>query len=459
MVNLHHLTLQGLPDSEQVNILFDPYISVIWKNCSNIEISSISFSLLDYFTYGIVFKHSNLVQISNVSVFGNEFFGCSSVMSQHSTLVIKDSSFVGIQGTFGAALMIFGSCVIFTGNNKFVGNRALFGGSLYLFESTVTLNGISTFMNNNSSKGSWDYYCIYSAGVFINIDDYMKGSGGVIYYKSSTLIINSEYSIFANNSAQLSGGAIAALSGNITIRGFIRFMNNVAYECEGGAISLFTTTLIVSGNISFINNEAYYSGGALSLFAAKFLLIVSEEWILNEKSIFSDAIKFCCNVAINGGMTSIAAKYVGVLESTYSNYNVSVKGMATFCGNIASSKGGAINNDYNSDITVDGGIYFESNRAANGGGMYIGHNSKLIVSLSTQENNNMVFVLNHANDLGGALYIEDSQCSNPASECFIVTIQAILLEVLLSFFSYTILLEQQVVLCMEDNLTSVGYTT
>ena len=133
LVYLHCLTLQGMPDGEVVNVLFGPLVTITWKNCSNIEVSSVSFSLLDYFTYAIVFEHSHLVQLSNISVFGNEFIGCSSVMSQHSTLGIRDSNFVGIQGSFGAAVLIFRSCVTFIGNNKFAGNTAaLFGGSLYL---------------------------------------------------------------------------------------------------------------------------------------------------------------------------------------------------------------------------------------------------------------------------------------------------------------------------------------
>ena len=115
------------------------------------------------------------------------------------------------------------------------------------------------------------------------------------------------------------------------------FMKNVAYEYEGGAIFLSNMTSIISGNISFINNGAFFSG-ALSNVRTKLLLNVNKEQLLNEKFIYSDAVRFCLNVAINGGVASIAcaAEYVGVLESSYRNYNESVKGMAVFCGNVAS---------------------------------------------------------------------------------------------------------------------------
>ena len=133
-------------------------------------------------------------------------------------------------------------------------------------------------------------------------------------------------------------------------------------------------------------------------------------------------MEFCLNVAINGGVASIAcaAEYVGVLESSYRNYNESVKGMAVFCGNVASLNGGAIRSEYSSDIIADGKVYFESNRANhNGGAMYFGDNSKLILSSSTQTN--ISFVLNHAHIYRGALYIEDSQCSTwiLKRECFL----------------------------------------
>ena len=61
-------------------------------------------------------------------------------------------------------------------------------------------------MNSNSIP------CCLFANVLEKIDFSVLpagGSGGAIYCESSTLIINSEYSIFANNSAKHYGGAIA----------------------------------------------------------------------------------------------------------------------------------------------------------------------------------------------------------------------------------------------------------
>ena len=98
--NVHNFTFQGLPSDVDANVLLGSLVSITWKNCSNIEIFSLTFSLLKSFTFSIVFEHTQLVQLSNISVFGhgNEHVGCSSIMSRHSTLCIRDSNFAGIQG-------------------------------------------------------------------------------------------------------------------------------------------------------------------------------------------------------------------------------------------------------------------------------------------------------------------------------------------------------------------------
>jgi hypothetical protein len=123
--------------------------------------------------------------------------------------------------------------------------------------------------------------------------------------------------------------------------------------------------------------------------------------------------------------------------------------VAVFNGNMAILYGGGILSAYESSITIfDGSIHFENNTAMNGGGMYLGDNSKLILSLSIE--NNVSFVLNHAQRFGGALYVQDSQCS--LFQLFMVTI------FIPQYRFYSIIqLDSKAALCMEDNLTNVGY--
>jgi predicted outer membrane repeat protein len=330
-------------------------------------------------------------------------------------LHVQDSKFAGIQGSLGAAVMISRSCVVFSGNNLFSVNVAPYGGSLYIFDSVVTLRGINTFIHNISPEVTFvDFQCLEDDE---SDDNWYSGSGGAIYCNSSTLIINSEYSVFANNFADEDGGVIYAVFGNITIKGSVAFTENVACESDGGAMFLQYVTLIVSGNISFINNKAHY-GGALSTSGVK-LLIEGKERVANENSVFNEAIKFCRNVGMNGDseMSSIEAEHVRVLDIIYykNNFNESGKGVALFRGNMA-FQGGGLQFAYDSDIIIfDGSIHFENNTAMNGGGMYLIDNSKLII-LSTQSD--VSFVLNHAKSLGGALYVDDSHCSVRLKDCF-----------------------------------------
>ena len=418
--NLHNFTLLG-KRSEVIIILLGPLVRIKWENCSNIEISSISIILFKEFTFSIIFGHSNLVHLCNISVHGNEEnIGCSSILSRYSTLHIQDSTFEGIRGSFGAAMMISRSCVTFTGKNIFINNSARYGGSIYTTDSVITLSGINTFMNNTSPK---DFFHIDSqCQQDIEHNWFRRSGGGAIYCSSSTLNINSEYSLFANNFAQDSGGAIHAKDvGNITITGSVTFMKNIA-KYGGGALFVASVTLILNGKISFIDNKAGI-GGALSISGAKFL-IVGEERMANEiLSIFNDAAKFCRNVAMNGDAANIEAEHVRVLDTCNGHFNESgiTKGVAVFRGNIAFSEGGGMKSDDGSDIIIfDGSIHFENNTAVNGGGMYLSDNSKLTLSSFTQ---NVSFILNHAWSLGGALYIDDSQCSTlpiaKDTECFL----------------------------------------
>ena len=119
-----------------------------------------------------------------------------------------DSSFVGIHGCLGAALMILGLCVTFAGNNTFLNNLAPYGGSMYISESVVTLSGTNIFINNRSPEGLFN-------PLEDDKDDWLEGSGGAIYSRLSTLNINSEYTIFENNHAKDSGGALLVRYGNV----------------------------------------------------------------------------------------------------------------------------------------------------------------------------------------------------------------------------------------------------
>ena len=262
--NVHNVTIQGLSGSEPVNLALDSLVSIIWKNCQCIKISSIDFYLADNFTHSLVFELTQSVELSNITIFGKRSSGCSSILSQESTLDISDSRFVEIKGLIGSALMISDSSVVtFIGNNRFDSNEAKLGGAIYLHSSVLTFNGHSHLINNIASRLSMsdinDTLCYLSLS---EIEYQYWYSGGAIFSNNSTLIISNNSS-FIENFAREYGGSIFAIYGNMTIRaqGSVLFDRNHA-GFSGGAINLVYTTseIIVNGSISFQNNNAFFGG-------------------------------------------------------------------------------------------------------------------------------------------------------------------------------------------------------
>ena len=89
----------------------------------------------DIYSIGIVFKQTELIQLYNISITTTDRYystGCSAILSQQSGIGIKDCKFIGIQGSFGAVMMMSESSAIITGNNTFADNAAFAGGSIYI---------------------------------------------------------------------------------------------------------------------------------------------------------------------------------------------------------------------------------------------------------------------------------------------------------------------------------------
>ena len=194
--NLHNLSFQGWPNGDQgVTIVVDSAASITWNKSWNIEISSIKFILNGNFTFIMRFKNSQSVQLSNVSIYGNGYIGCSSIIDEESALEFNNSAFIGINGFLGAALMIFASNTTFRGSITFADNVAVSEGSIYLtHNSTLTLNGTSLFLNNtsNSSQEVMNRKCnnVNSMREIKLTNSYYHGnyrSGGAIVCNNSDL--------------------------------------------------------------------------------------------------------------------------------------------------------------------------------------------------------------------------------------------------------------------------------
>ena len=317
-ISVHGLTIQGTKGNGSVRIaLISSSARITLKNCSNIEILSVNFVLLDDFTFAIVFENTHSVRILNTSILGHGSRGCSSILSKKSTLNVTNSKFIGIAGYLGAAMMITASSNInFTGFNVFKSNTAMLGGALYLEDSVMMINASDSGINftNNSAM-----------------------SGGAIYsFSSGTRLLGKSMVTFANNTANNSGGAISISKGIFHIHASALFYNNHASN-DGGAIMLSNVNSISLGSNSSSN-------------------------LSNTSYTHSSIVLFQQNLAVRGG---------GAIESH--NSSLTITKTIIFHGNSAGSNGGAISLIQSKLILVPSlNVSFIKNNASNtGGALYV----------------------------------------------------------------------------------------
>ena len=395
LTHLQNISFKGLPSNSVVNLFLNSFVSITWGNCCLVQLTSINFILPDIYTFSIVFKQTQLIQLYNISVTANaNNTGCSAILSQRSQMSIKDCRFIGIHGSFGAAIMMSESSATINGNNIFAYCAASAGGSVYLSNSMLTLNGTNDFMNNTAAISilyghgfvkTPNGLCSHTATANYPTEArlYMISAyGGAILCGNCTLKI-SEYSTFKRNTAEAAGGAVAGLHGTISFHDSSLFDGNFADV--GGAIYLDDTNLIFSGNVSLANNSAAY-GGALH--------------------IVSDT-----NISFNMDTTT-----------KFNASEICVDGLSpivVFRQNKASKIGGAIASYANNIILFTGTVEFIDNSAFNGGA--IGFQQSLTSKMVLVPVLNISFIRNHATDSGGALYFKDSQCfiGSNSPECFI----------------------------------------
>ena len=483
---VYNISFQGLPTSDEVvKVTMDSVARITWEKSCNISISSISFILLDNFTFIIQFEQSLFIQLSNISFVGNGQSGCSSVMSRDSALLIHNSMFSKIRGLFGTALMLLASNVTVSGTSMFINNMAASGGSIYSSDSMLILDGATHFLNNTSSRYSKAMInrkmllCNEVYDEIVRTKKRAMRNGGAIFCITSYLKIN-EYSSFTGNGANSYGGAILVDTGDFTIQGNAIFTKNTAYK-NGGAILLHNTSSSIIGNLSLIDNKASIGGG---ISVIKGNLIIQGYALFNKNSankrggamhVSQATFKFCGSIyygdnTVNGkGGALYMAKAKAAFNDksfTYNNINATTpfpryatvfhnnkgKGGSIYCWNKTSiqffeivnvnesrssaiiineysnitflgttyfyqntgDKGGAIQNS-DSNVMFSGTVHFEKNTANFGGAMWLERTSKLILKPKLS----MHFLLNHANESGGALYFKDSQCFIVPIECFI----------------------------------------
>lgn len=257
-----------------------------------------------------------------------------------------------------------------------------------------------------------------------------------------TLIVKSG-TVFKNNTAKYDGGAIANF-GVLDIDGATFKENKSQTETTdsqpvgGGAISLGIDSKTTIKNTKFVNNETGFNGGAIGTRRTinngditngsheNHSLIISDSAFIGNKATgttkdqvdnklqggnggaiansfnntqISNTV-FEKNEAINGG-----AVYNQSLYNTNNQAQETDKGGdikfadVTFDGNKASTNGGAIFNDANTNAELSGTVVFSGNEAGNAGGAIFVADASSSMEIAS----GAVFKSNSAK-LGGAIY-------------------------------------------------------
>ena len=278
-----------------------------------------------------------------------------------------------------AALWASGSSLSFTGTSDFTDNFAISGGAIYVEYASLDFTGTTNFINNSASAGD----------------------GGAISTGYDTSLSFSGTSNFIDNSVDCEpgshgGGAIFANLGSaLSFTGTCNFIHNSAQSCDGGAIYIRADTSSFTGASNFISNSADFGGKGGAVY-------------VNANSLyFTGTSNFSGNTAVfdKGG-----AIYVDT------NTSVSFNGTTNVINNHIdiAGDGGGIYASVNTSLSFTGTASFINNSVLNllnnGGGVYLMGDSIIFISPNTT-----VYWENNRAALGGAIYVDDQ--SNPFVYC------------------------------------------
>ena len=326
------------------------------------------------------------------------------------------SNYVYRGRVIGGAIYTHGNAVLtFNGTNNFIKNSANNGGGAIYAEtnSSLRFKGTSNFSHNSAYINGGGAIFTKDNGVltFNGTSNFINNSandfGGAIYAGTNTLLTFIGTSIFSDNSAHWVGGAIY-IEINVVhnLNGTNNFTHNSA-GYYGGAISTYDNAdnvLIFSGTNNFIGNSVQrHGGGAISTSSAVLTFTGTSNFINNSANgLFSDGGAISTSpfgnavltfTGINNFINNSAEWYGGAIYAeSYSSLR--------FKGNFSHDSayvhgGGAI---FTEDNAVLGTSNFINNSALDGGAIYAGTNT-LLMLIGTS-----IFSDNSAHRTGGAIY-------------------------------------------------------
>ena len=303
-------------------------------------------------------------------------------------MVIADTDFVGNTATaLGGA--IYSSGKLDLDRVNFISNSVIEedGGALFITGGQENNITNSIFRDNHADNYSGGAILLKNGVLNIDNTTFVGNtameSGAIFTYSSQPNTLNITNSVFDGNMA-LSAGAVQAM--NIANISNTVFKNNIATTNSDGAGALFVGAVgrAVLDNVTFVNNSADYRGGAISTRSAdlgnnkdaKLDILDSvftgniagttggafDNYLYSSKTddtavYFENATFASNNAEMGGAIYNHGAKDLGGNTAS-----LKVNG-ATFVGNIATQDGGAIYNEDNGGMTLEGTNTFTANTA------------------------------------------------------------------------------------------------
>ena len=373
---------------------------------------------------------------STITIYNNQAnFGGAIYIKSKSVLKYNENSTATINNNqakyLGGAINIaYDSDVTFKGNSAaiFNNNQGDYGGAINIrYNSDVTFQENSiVYINNNQAVNGGAILIRYNTDlkfegnskVFINNNEADYGGGIYIRDNCDVKFEGNSRAIINNNQADYGGAVYILYNSNFTFEenSLVTATNNVA-RYAGGAFNIwYNSDVTFKGNsIAIINNNSATNyGGAVHINGNSNFIFEGNSTITiyNNQANFGGAIyiKSKCVLKYNENSTATInnnqAKYLGGAINIEYDSDVTFKGNSTVIfNNNQGNNGGAITIRYNSGVTFQGNsiVFINNNQAVYGGAILIRFKADLKF-----EGKSKVFINNNQADNGGGIYIRDN---------------------------------------------------
>ena len=372
---------------------------------------------------GAIYSSQRVTIAGSVQFINNSAYQQGGAINTIVSVTIADNAQVLFQGNHAKILggaIDSSQQVTIAGSVQFINNSAYQGGAIDTRVSVIADNAQVVIQGNHADT--------FGGAILLSQQVTIAGSvqfinntadvGGSIYSVDSVTITDSAKAIFQSNHATL-GGSIAS-SRLVTIAGSVQFINNSAFQ--GGAIDSDGSVIIAeNGHAVFEGNLAMKRGGAI--FSRKHTIAGSVQFINNSAPLGGALVSPGNITTTNNAQVVFQSNFAKRLGGAIGcRQYVTIAGSVHFINNTADDHGGAISCDITVTIDNNAQVVFQGNHAKHLGGA-IGSSEQVTIAGSVQfinnsayqggaiithdsvitDNAHVVFQGNHADSIGGAI--------------------------------------------------------